>query len=325
MLISVIIPVYNVKDYLHDCVASVLKNSFNDYEIILVDDGSTDGVSGQLCDEIASGHPELIRVIHQENKGLGGARNTGIVNALGDYLLFLDSDDSITDDTLPLLAEKITSSGADIIAFNFNNVYPDGSKVPVSANYIQPSEAFKLSEHTEYLLSLPTACGRVWKKTLFTESGIEFPSKVWYEDIRTTTKLFALAGSILTIPDALYIYYQRNDSIMHTPNILRNREIIDAFDDILVWFKGNGMYEEYKDVLCQLAIDNVYVAASVRVLREDTKHPLLCEFSQYMDNNFPGYQNSPYIAKLPKMKKLAYKLLRGKHYKLLALLFKIKG
>lgn len=325
MLISVIIPVYNVKDYLRDCVSSVLANSFDDYEIILVDDGSTDGASGQLCDTLATEHPELIRVIHQDNKGLGGARNTGIDNAQGDYLLFVDSDDSITDNALSLLADKINATAADIIAFNFTNAYPDGSKVSVNANYIQSDKPFRLSEYPEYILSLPTACGRIWKKSLFTESGIRFPSKVWYEDIRTTSKIFALADSILTIPDTLYVYYQREDSIMHTPDLNRNREIIDAFDDIILWFKENGLFGEYKDVLCQLAIDNVYVAASVRVLREDTRHPLLGEFAGYMDINFPGYEKSAYISKLPKMKKLAYTLLRGKHYKILSLLFRIKG
>ena len=325
MLISVIIPVYNVEKYLRDCVSSVLNNGYSDYEIILIDDGSTDGKSGKLCDEIASSHPELVRTVHQENKGLGGARNTGIAYARGDYLLFLDSDDSIADNTLPLLAEKINESNAEIIAFNFNNVYPNGSKVPVNANYIQLDNKFKLKDHPEYLLSLPTACGRIWKKTLFTENNIEFPSRVWYEDIRTTTKLFALADSILTVPDALYTYYQREDSIMHTPNLIRNREIIEAFDDILGWFEKNGLYEEYKDILCQLTVDNVYIAASVRVLREDTKHPLLSEFSEYTEKKFPEYHNSPYIAKLTSMKRLAYKLLRGKHYKLLSFLFKIKG
>ena len=165
----------------------------------------------------------------------------------------------------------------------------------------------------------------MWKRTLFTESGIEYPCKVWYEDIRTSTKLFALAEKIVTIPDILYIYYQRDGSIMRSANINRNREIIDAFEDILSWYKNNGLYDEYKDILCRLAIDNVYIPASVRVLREDVKHPLLKEFSDYMDTNFPSYENNPYISQLPKFKLLAFKLLRGKHYRLLRLLFKIKG
>ncbi len=325
MLLSVIIPVYNVKDYLEKCVESVIDPNFNDYEIILVDDGSTDGESGALCDKIASKNPQLIRVIHQENRGLGGARNTGIREANGKYLFFPDSDDTVVPGSISLLAEKIKETNADIVAYNIMTDDGNGNRTPVSSNYIESDTPFKLSEHPEYLLSLPNAWGRVWRKTLFTENGIEYPNKVWYEDIRTSTKLFVKAESIVTIPDRLYIYLQRQGSIMRSSNLERNREIIDAFEDIISWFKKEGLFEQFKDVLCQLAIDNVYVAASVRVLREDTKHPLLSEFRKYMETEFPEYRNSSYISKLPRLKRLAYKLLEGKHYKLLKLLFKIKG
>ncbi|MBQ4560865.1 MAG: glycosyltransferase family 2 protein [Clostridia bacterium] len=325
MLISVIIPVYNVKEYLEKCVESVIDPDFNDYEIILVDDGSTDGASGELCDKIAAKNPELIRVIHQENRGLGGARNTGIREAKGEYLFFPDSDDSVVPGTVSLLAAKIKHTNADIIAFNIMTDDGNGNRTPVVSNYIESDKPFKLSEKPEYLLSLPNAWGRVWRKSLFIDNNIEYPNKVWYEDIRTSTKLFAKAESIVTIPDRLYIYLQRQGSIMRSSNLERNREIIDAFEDIITWFKKEGLFEQYRDVLCQLAIDNVYIAASVRVLREDTKHPLLGEFTSYMEKTFPGFEKSRYIAKLPRMKKLAYKLIRARRYKLLALLFKIKG
>ncbi len=325
MLISVVIPVYNVEKYLRGCVESAIDKDFDDYEIILVDDGSTDGKSPELCDKLAAEHPELIRVIHQDNMGLGGARNTGIKHSQGDYLLFIDSDDSVAEGTVGFLADKIKSTGADIIAFNFCNEFPDGSRVNVNANYINRDTPFTLKEHPEFLLSLPTACGRVWKRSLFTANGIEYPCKVWYEDIRTTTKIFALAESIVTIPDTLYIYYQREGSIMRSSNLERNREIIEAFEDILSWYKSEGLYDEYKDILCRLAIDNVYIPASVRVLREDVKHPLLKEFSDYMDANFPSYENNQYLSRLPKFKLLAFRLLRGRHYRLLRLLFRIKG
>lgn len=325
MLLSVIIPVYNVKDYLEKCVESVIDTKFDDYEIILVDDGSTDGASGELCDKIAATYPQLIRVIHQENRGLGGARNTGIREAKGEYLFFPDSDDTVVPGTVSLLAAKILQTDADIIAYNIMTDDGNGNRTPVVSNYIESDTPFKLSERPEYLLSLPNAWGRVWRKSLFTDNGIEYPNKVWYEDIRTSTKLFAKAESIVTIPDRLYVYLQRQGSIMRSSNLERNREIIDAFEDIISWFKKEGLFEQYKDVLCQLAIDNVYVAASVRVLREDTKHPLLSEFRNYIEAQFPDYRNSNYIAKLPRLKRFAYQLLEGKHYKILKLLFKIKG
>lgn len=325
MLLSVVIPVYNVKDYLRGCVESVIDENFTDYEIILVDDGSTDGESGELCDLLALEHPDLIRVIHQENKGLGGARNTGIQAATGKYLFFPDSDDSVVKGTVSLLCKKAIESDADIIAYNIMTDDGKGNRTPVTSNYFESQEPFTLAQRPEYLLSLPNAWGRIWKKSLFTDNNILYPNKVWYEDIRTSTKLFAKASSIVTIPNRLYIYLQRQGSIMRSSNLERNREIIDAFDDIIPWFKNEGLYEQYKDELCRLAIDNVYIPASVRVLKENTKHPLLKEFSDYMENNFPDYRNNKYLSQLPKMKKLVFKLLQKRHYRILAILFKIKS
>ena len=93
MKFSVVIPAYNVKDYLEKCVASVLAQTCSDWEAILVDDGSTDGATGALCARLAAEHPEQLRVIHQKNGGLGAARNAGLEAARGDYVVFLGSDD----------------------------------------------------------------------------------------------------------------------------------------------------------------------------------------------------------------------------------------
>ena len=95
MRFSVVVPVYNVAEYLESCTNSVLHSDYRDFEMILVDDGSTDGVCPDLCDAIAQKYPDTVRVIHQLNMGLGGARNTGLEQARGDYLLFLDSDDTL--------------------------------------------------------------------------------------------------------------------------------------------------------------------------------------------------------------------------------------
>ena len=95
MTFSVVIPVYNVKDYLEKCIDSVLAQTSDDTEIILVDDGSTDGESGQICDRYAEKHPDQIRVIHQNNRGVSSARNSGIRAATGEFIVFIDGDDYI--------------------------------------------------------------------------------------------------------------------------------------------------------------------------------------------------------------------------------------
>ena len=110
MRFSIVVPAYNVKDYLEKCVLSVTGQTCGDWEAILVDDGSTDGATGALCDRLAAEHGSRSRVIHQENGGRGAARKTGMEAAAGEYLLFLDSDDYIAPDLLETLNERIDAT-----------------------------------------------------------------------------------------------------------------------------------------------------------------------------------------------------------------------
>lgn len=325
MLFSIVIPVYNVAEYLPGCVDSVLKNNCRDCEIILVDDGATDGVCPGLCDEYAARFPQLIRVIHQENRGLGGARNTGLEAARGEYLLFLDSDDTLVPGALAVLREAVAKTHADIISFQAHSDRGDGRLTPIRLHSTPHGSTFRLRERPDFLLSLPSAWSRLWKRRLFLDSGIRYPSRVWYEDIRTSLKLFALAGTIHTLDDSLYRYLQRPGSIMNSAGLSRSREILDAFDDLLAWFRTQGLYETYRDQLTRLAVDHVLLAATVRVARQDPAHPLLAEFPAYMAEHFPDYMACPLLSNLPWLHKLLLPLVRGRHYRIIRLLFRIKG
>ena len=117
MIFSVVIPVYNGWEYLREGVDSVLGQTGADFEILLVDDGSTDGESGEICDRYAAAHPERIRAIHKPNGGVGEARNVGIEAAQGEYLIFIDSDDYIAPNMFCVLADAVARFGSDIIGF----------------------------------------------------------------------------------------------------------------------------------------------------------------------------------------------------------------
>jgi glycosyltransferase involved in cell wall biosynthesis len=301
-------------------VDSVLAQTYGDYELILVDDGSTDG-SGALCDRISE--ECHCRCIHQENGGLGDARNTGIEAAKGEYLVFLDSDDFIAPETLSGLAAEMAKVPADIYSFGF--VTSDGERA--LAPYVDAlpyHRLLSLETCPELLLALPNAWCRAVRRELFLTSGIRFPSRVWYEDIRTTMKLFALAEGIVVLPETWYYYVQREGSITRNANVARNREIIDAFEDLLGWYRAQGLFDRYRVQLERLCVDHVFLAASVRVLRVDPRHPLLQEFRQYTKKNFPNYQKNPLLGQLPRSKHLAYTLLEKRQYRLLRLLFQIK-
>lgn len=324
MFLSVIIPVYNVAAYLPGCIESVLANDCTDCEIVLVDDGATDGLCPGICDEYAAKYPELIQVIHQENQGLGGARNTGLEAARGEYLFFVDSDDTIQPDSVAILRKAAASSHADIYSFNLytHNGTGPKSRLEISKQYDKP---FHLAEHPEFLLSLPAAWARIYRRDLFLNTGIRYPSRVWYEDIRTSTKLFAVASSIVTLPDALYNYLARPGSIMRSSNVERNREILLAFEDVLDWFREHGLLQHYRKELCRLAIDHLYLAATVRVARLDPKNHLLYDFSDFMQQEFPGYLDNPYIPDLSRLHKLLLKLVERRRYRLIRFLFWLKG
>lgn len=324
MRFSIIVPVYNVEEYLQGCIDSILANDCSDCEVILVDDGSTDGVCPGICDENEKKHPDVIRVIHQENQGLGGARNTGLENARGEYILFVDSDDTIAPETLRVLEEQIARTHADVYSFNLYSHDGQSEKKLIEVSPVYDG-VFTLSENPEFLFALPAAWARLWRRDLFINTGIRYPSRVWYEDIRTTTKLFASASSIVTLPDALYLYLARPGSIMRSSNVKRSREILDAFDDILHWYEERGLADRYKDEICRLAVDHIQLAAVVRVIRQDPHSPLISEFVSYMYTNFPDWENNPYLEMLPRKHKLLLKLIKKRMYLLIRLLFAVAG
>lgn len=324
MRFSVVIPAYNVADYLEKCVASVAAQSCEDWEAILVDDGSTDGATGALCDALAARHGGKIRVIHQSNGGLGAARNTGMEAARGDYLVFLDSDDYIAPDMLECLAARIDATHCDIYTFGFF-VDADGTISAPHLDDLPVGKPFTMEEYPKLLLATPNAWNRAYRREFFLESGVRYPGRVWFEDIRTTMKLFALAESVEAIDRALYYYVVRQGSITRSASADRNCEILEAFDDLLGFYRSRGLYERYENELCRLAIDHVYLAASVRVLMIDRHHALLGEFAAYMRRQFPNYAKNPYLGELSKARCLAFRLLEKRQYGLLYLLFRVKG
>lgn len=320
--ISVIVPVYNVKDYLEKSVGSVLKQSFTDYELILVDDGSTDG-SGEIADKIKADNPDRdIKVIRQQNKGLGGARNTGIEAAVGEYLFFVDSDDTVADGCLAELDRYIKENNADIIFFDFIKVDENGKEIYYQKSYSNDGGSFSLDSSKDMLLIPPAAWNKIFRRSLFTESGIRFPERLWFEDLATTVNIYTFSKKNGYIPKPFYLYLQRGGSIMNSPNCDRNIEIITAVDIVLDYYKKNGLFEKFYDELEYLAAFHIYYLSSIRVMRIDKKHKLLDTYKSYMTENFPNFENNKYVSE---KEKIIMKLLDRKMYGAVELTFKVKG
>ena len=324
MKISIIIPIYNVETWLPRSVEAILANDTADCEVLLIDDGSSDG-SPALCDRYAAEHPDLIRAIHQKNAGPGAARNTGIAAATGDWFLFVDSDDRLAPNALSRLREVAAEGEADVISFQFFKESVEGQSWEEWSGPMQSLERFSLREQPAFLLTQPSCWLRLWKRSVFEDNGISFPNVVWYEDVRTVTKLLAKAKKIVNLPDHLYYYLDRPGSIMNSSQLPRNRDILPAFTDILDWFEAEGLTKAYYDELCALTVQHVLLAASVRVARIDPKSEILEELRVFTEKRFPDWKKNPYSKTLPRLKRLALHLVAQKRWRLIRALFNLKG
>lgn len=220
---TVIIPAYQAENYLEKCIESVLMQTWNDLEIILVDDGSTDRTP-DICDRYAVEY-DNIAVVHQVNKGLSEARNAGIREASGEYVLFLDSDDFWNDPgALQRLAERLELSSADVLNFSYQKYFEDTDEyvpyfsdraaMPLSLSGSDEKKAYL----TEQGLYIASACNKALKRGFFAEEAMDFRKGVFSEDIEWCLRLLIRAKSPDFICENFYCYRQRKDSITKTIN-----------------------------------------------------------------------------------------------------------
>lgn len=244
--VSIIVPVYRVEKYIHRCVDSVLGQTYADFELILVDDGSPDTCPA-ICDEYAA-KDNRVRVIHKENGGLSSARNTGIDTAQGKYLFFLDSDDVIHPDCLYILAECIRTTGAQIAIGEFmrftGELLPpenfslwDGACICRSG--IETLNSF--FDGRESLHSLVSACCKLWHRSLF--QNIRFPVGRLFEDEFTTYKLYYRAERIAFAGIVLYFYFVNDGGITRNLTLQKRFDEYDAQWERLMFFRENGLDE----------------------------------------------------------------------------------
>ena len=206
--ISVIVPVYNIKEYLERCVLSICNQTYKNLEIILVDDGSTDG-SGDICDRLAK-EDNRIRVFHKENGGSSSARNLGIREATGEYLGFIDSDDYIEPDMYELLAEGIVKYGLEMSQVSRDEVNAEGMRMPDVC--IPPKEEWLITSAemmNELLMHRGDAsfCTRLTKKDLF--DGLAFPEGKLNEDFYLLIQMLGRIEKLVILPKQCYHVFYR--------------------------------------------------------------------------------------------------------------------
>lgn len=237
-LISVIVPIYDVEKYLKICIDSILKQTYGNIEIILIDDGSPDGCP-KICDEYKKKDARVI-VIHKENGGLSDARNTGLRIAKGEYVTFVDSDDYLNLNFLSIMYNKIEELGSDIAFCDYMSVdesslkqfsYTQGNSVTMS-NVECLTNVYRPRKHGMSFV----AWGKIYKKRLFDEHTIEFPVGKIHEDTYTTYKLLYHSSKITFISNELYYYRKRSGSIMDKGFSLKSLDKLEAVSEASLFF-----------------------------------------------------------------------------------------
>lgn len=310
VMFSMIVPVYNVQQYLAECLDSLLMQTYQNFEILIVDDQSTDS-SLTIAREYANRYPNQIRLLeHPVNKGLGGARNTGIEAATGQYLLFVDSDDYLIPDALEKILAHICRENADVVEFCFQYVDEEGKYL--LRKHCDPSVYTLDGEERSLLTRTVTACNKAVRRHVFVSHDIRFPEKRYYEDYWTIPKLWMAGCTVSSLDEALYCYRQRNGSIMHDTNVEKANDVLLGADGLLAFCRSSSFPESRWNELEYLILRNL-IAASVRINGIDPRTPMQKKIRDYWLTNFPNYARNPYLDLLdPLHKRLLRLIIQGK-------------
>lgn len=241
--ISIIVPVYNVEKYLSRCIDSILSQTFTDFEILLVNDGSTDG-SGNICEEYAK-KDNRIRVLHKNNEGVSSARNTGLDNAKGDWIAFVDSDDWIDRNMYYILYNEAISSEADVIMCDFYIYYNQNSKDLIKA---VSTDSSKEDIIKNYMLSFTSLCNILVHRSLYEKYRLRIPESFTVcEDFWLSVQLFYYAKKISSVHIPLYFYNRENkNSILNNSNKTRYIDECKVYFDIVSFFKNKNVLPLYQ-------------------------------------------------------------------------------
>jgi len=312
MKISIIVPVYNIENYIAECLDSILSQDFSDFEILCVDDGSKDN-SFNVIKQYQLNYPEIVKVFKKENGGLSDARNFGLNHAIGDYLLFIDGDDWLLPNMLKEMYQKAMTHQAKIVVCDFEFVYPTRVEYVSGGDF----DCTSLKEQPELLAINNSACNKLYHKSLFEMK--RFPKGLWYEDLATIPALYFDAVQIAKVSKPFYQYRQREGSIMHSVdervfdiytalNEVKSR--ISTVDDVI-----------YKEKL-QEQLDKLYVMhcvdmTSLRCLNSKDPVAFLTRHVALLDKESRAWLKNAYKLKYGMKKNIFFTLLKFKMFKLI--------
>ena len=306
ILVSVIVPVYNVEEYLGRCVESILNQTYRNLEVILVDDGAKDS-SGRICDQYAA-QDHRVKVIHKENGGLSSARNAGMGAAQGKYIWFIDSDDWIELDAYEKLYEQTKEKRYHKVSGSF-----------IRESY--PGQKNLLIEQGE----TGSICTGIYLKQIILENNIWFPEGVAYEDNYFGAILKLYATDVCEIDDIIYHYYVNPNSTVTSRGEAHHFDRLDIEIAIVEEYKVRGVFELYKEELEAQFVQKFYLNSLYIFFTRFEEIPRVVEDMRKMVwNYFPNFRENVYFDTCNKREKALLQLLDVKRELTLEEWYRIK-
>ncbi len=279
MKVSVIVPVYNVEEYLDACLDSLVKQTLKDIEILVVNDGSPDN-SQVIIDKYVKEYPGLVKGFVKENGGQASARNIALDVAQGEYVNFVDSDDWVDLDMYENMYMKAKETNADIVICNTTDHYKNHNVYHKPTNF------------TNKLRQTPSPCNKLFKRSFL--GDLRFPEgKMWYEDFTFVVELLMQTDKIACCHKGYYHCNCREGSTMINNNSPKNLDIITAMNLIINFAKENNLYKKYKSDIDFMVIDHVLITTINRVTNQThpEKNSVLKELREYVKRQVPDLKN----------------------------------
>jgi len=314
--VSVIVPFYNVEQYIEKCLDTLVNQTLNEIEIILVNDGSKDR-SIDIVKKYLESYPEKIVYLEKENGGLSDARNYAIPYAKGEYIAFLDSDDYVEENMYNDMYEKAKQENSCMVECDFYWEYPNKRKQDIGIEY---------KEKKEMLQNVRVvAWNKLIKKEILEKTQITFPKGYRYEDVEFTYKLIPYLEKVSFSRKPYVHYVQRQGSISNSQNE-RTKEIFEVLDHVIEYYKEKKLYEEYQEVLEYIYARYAFCSSLKRISKiqdKDIKKKLLKRTWENVNSKFPNWKKNSILKKNKSMKDLYLKSINKLTYKLYALILAI--
>lgn len=299
--LSVVVPVYNVEKYLETCLYSLVNQTISEYEIIIVNDGSTDS-SQKIIDCFKEEYPDLIRTFTKPNEGLSMTRNFGIQYASGEYITFLDSDDYVELDLYERMYNQAVDQDADLVVADIEYFWEANAK---EEHYMKGAVSNSKTVSAKDMFLAPLfSWNKLYRRSLFLELQCEYPPGLWYEDIPVTLRFLAYCKSIAYCQMVGYHYLQRNTSILGSINSPKMYDIFTIFQIVVEDFEKRNLLQEYSSELEYLFVEHFLLYGAFRFFRSFEYEKLMKRSFREMRVFFPRWRKNKYVRQLP----IKYKL-----------------